>query len=318
MYFITRGSSLSVNGENHSDIAASVLEFAVRKIRQHKDKNAEKKPCRLVFLAVAETVICLCIALYGSINARHVIMNEHTWTAGGLKTPHTFAYVSDIHAENSHMAKNLIQFRDQVNQVQPEFVILGGDVTDEKTSHEDMLNAWRIISEIKVPVYFVYGNHDRQPDAGIFGGRTYSDEELEETIRAAGVTIVADEYVKVADDLVLLGRYDMSLANERAPWTELVNPYEGEGALIVADHQPHDNDQLSGIKGTLQLSGHLHAGQLWPLQAICRVIGMPVLNEYDKPFIKLFLTSGAGDWAIPFRTESHAAWELITLTPAGK
>ena len=58
-----------------------------------------------------------------------------------------------------------------------------------------------------------------------------------------------------------------------------------------------------------------HAGQLWPLQAICRVIGIPVLNEYEKSHIKLYLTSGAGGWAIPFRTESHAAWELITLTP---
>ncbi len=64
------------------------------------------------------------------------------------------------------------------------------------------------------------------------------------------------------------------------------------------------------------MSGHLHTGQLWPLQLICRVIGMPVLNEYDKPGIKLYVTSGTGGWAIPFRTESHAAWELITLTPA--
>ena len=147
-----------------------------------------------------------------------------------------------------------------------------------------------------------------------FGGRTYSDEQLEENIRAAGVTIVADEYVKIADDLILLGRYDMSMPDKRVPWSEIVNPYEGEGALIVADHQPHDNDQLNNISGALQLSGHLHAGQLWPLQTICRVIGMPVLNEYEKPHIKLYMTSGTGGWAIPFRTESHSAWELITLT----
>jgi hypothetical protein len=298
-----------------SDVAASIVEFVVRNIRQLKDKSPEKQPCQIKMIAVIGAVVCIGVALYGSINARYVTMNTHTWAVEGLKQSHTFAYASDIHAEDDHMEKNLIKFRDQVNKVQPEFVILGGDVTDEKTSYDEMVHAWQIISEIDAPVYFVYGNHDRQPDARIFGGRTYSDEQLVETIEAAGVTILADEFVKVADDLILLGRYDMSLESERAPWTELVNPYEGEGILIIADHQPHDDDQLDNMQAALQLSGHLHAGQLWPLQAICRVIGMPVLDEYDKPNIKLYMTSGLGNWAIPLRTESSAAWELITLTP---
>ena len=298
-----------------SDVAASIVEFVVRNIRQLKDKSSEKQPCQIKMIAVIGAVVCIGVALYGSINARHVTMNTHTWAVEGLKQQHTFAYASDIHAEDDHMEKNLIKFRDQVNKMKPEFVILGGDVTDEKSSYDEMVHAWKIISEIDAPVYFVYGNHDRQPDARIFGGRTYSDEQLVETIEAAGATILTDEFVKVSDDLILLGRYDMSLENERAPWSELVNPYEGEGALIIADHQPHDDDQLDNMKAVLQLSGHLHAGQLWPLQTICRVIGMPVLDEYEKPYIKLYMTSGLGGWAIPFRTESRAAWELITLTP---
>ncbi len=130
-------------------------------------------------------VFCISLALYGSINARNVVMNEHTWTAEGLKQPHTFAYASDIHAEDDHMIKNLIKFRDQVNSM--------------------------------------------QPDPEFFGGRTYTDEQLVENIRAAGVIIVTD--------------------------------------------------------------------------------------EYEKPHIKLYMTSGVGGWAIPFRTESHSAWEYITLTP---
>ena len=298
-----------------SDVLADIVEFVVRKVRQHKEKGSEKQSCQIRLIAVTGAIICVFIALYGSINARNVIMNKHTWTAEGLKQSHTFAFASDIHAEDDHMIKNLIKFRDQVNKAQPEFVILGGDVTDEKTSYEDMVEAWKIISEINAPVYFVYGNHDRQPDARIFGGRSYTDEQLVENIKAAGVTILADEYAKVADDLILLGRYDMSLKEERAPWSELVNPYEGEGALIIADHQPHDDDQLDHITGALQMSGHLHAGQLWPLQTICRLIGMPVLNLYERAHIKLYMSSGVGGWAIPFRTESHSAWELITLTP---
>ncbi len=299
-----------------SDVVASIVEFVVRKVRQRRDKSSEKQPCQTKLIAVTGAVVCICVALYGSINARDVVMNEHTWTAEGLKQPHTFAFASDIHAEDDHMIKNLMKFRDQVNAVQPEFVIIGGDVTDEKTSYEEMVEAWKIISEINVPVYFVYGNHESQPDARIFGGRTYTDEQLVENIKAAGVTIVVDEYVKVADDLILLGRNDMSKVNDRKPWSEIVNPYEGEGAVIVADHQPHDKDQLNNLDAALQLSGHLHAGQLWPLQSICRAMGTPVLGEYYGPHTKvLYMTSGTGGWAIPFRTESDSVWELITLTP---
>ena len=298
-----------------SDVAADIAEAVVRHIRQLKSKSTAGLPCQTRLIAALGAVFCILIILYGSINAGNVIRNDHTWKAEGLRQPHTFAYASDIHAENDHMIENLIRFCDQVNEAKPEFVILGGDVTDEKTSYEVMVRTWQIISGIDAPVYFVYGNHDRQPDSKIFGGRTYSDEQLEENIRAAGVTILKDDYVKAADDLILLGRVDMSLKDERAEWSELTNPYEGEGALIVADHQPHDDDQLDNISGALQLSGHLHAGQLWPLKTICRVLGMPVLGEYHKPGIRLYVTSGTGGWAIPFRTESESAWELITLTP---
>lgn len=298
-----------------SDAAAEIVESAVRRVRQFISKGSGKQPCQLRLIAALGAAFCILITLYGSINTGNVIRNDHTWKAKGLRQPHTFAYASDIHAENDHVIRNLARFCDQVNEAKPEFVILGGDVTDEKTSYEVMVRTWQIISEIDVPVYFVYGNHDRQPDSEIFGGRTYSNEQLEENIRAAGVTILQDEYVKAADDLILLGREDMSLKDERAQWSELIDPYEGEGALIVADHQPLDDDQLDNISGALQLSGHLHAGQLWPLKTICRVLGMPVLGEYHKPDIMLYVTSGTGGWAIPFRTESRSAWELITLTP---
>lgn len=56
--------------------------------------------------------------------------------------------------------------------------------------------------------YFIYGNHDRQPDSGYFSGRTYSDEQLAAAILDAGIVILRDEYIKISDDLVLLGRED--------------------------------------------------------------------------------------------------------------
>jgi predicted MPP superfamily phosphohydrolase len=194
-------------------------------------------------------------------------------------------------------------------------VVLGGDITDELTSFEDMNRVYQILSDIDTPVYFVHGNHDRQPDFGLLGGRTYSDEQLEKAITNAGVRILSDEFVRVADDLVLLGREDMSAGVARKPWPELDNPYQGKGALVVVDHQPYDSAQLIDEKSALQLSGHTHAGQLWPLQAVYRAVGLPAYGEFECTGTRLYVTAGESGWSMPFRTEEHCEWDLIALKP---
>jgi predicted MPP superfamily phosphohydrolase len=178
-----------------------------------------------------------------------------------------------------------------------------------------MNRTYEIVSEIDAPVYFVYGNHDRQLNSGFVGGRTYSDGQLEAAFANAGVRVLSDEFVRVADDLVLLGREDMSAGSARKQWAELDNPYEGEGALVIVDHQPYDNAQLMDEESALQLSGHTHAGQLWPLQALYRAIGLPAYGEFRYPGTLLYVTAGESGWMMPLRTEEHCEWDLITLKP---
>ena len=101
----------------------------------------------------------------------------------------------------------------------------------------------------------------------------------------------------------------------RKPWSELSNPYEGKGALVVVDHQPYDTAQLMEEKSALQLSGHTHAGQLWPLQTMYRAVGLPAYGEFSYPGTLLYVTAGESGWATPLRTEEHCEWDLITLKP---
>lgn len=58
-----------------------------------------------------------------------------------------------------------------------------------------------------IPIYYIYGNHDRQIKADARAkGRQYTEQELAETITKNGITILRDEYVFFAEDLVLMGR----------------------------------------------------------------------------------------------------------------
>ena len=297
------------------DVLSSSIEYAVRRMRSATCADGDKLPCMQGVVAVLSLLACVAVAAYGVWNAITVNQRVHEWEVAGLAKEHTFAFVADIHAGSAQSFEVLQDFFAQINEAKPEFVVLGGDVTDELTSFEEMNRTYEIISEIDAPVYFVYGNHDRQPNFGLLGGRTYSDEQLETALDNAGVHALSDEFVRVADDLVLLGREDISMGAARRPWEELGNPYEGKGALVVVDHQPYDDAQLMEEKSALQLSGHTHAGQLWPLQALYRAIGLQAYGEFRYPGTLLYVTAGESGWMMPLRTEEHCEWDLITLTP---
>ena len=296
------------------DLIASIIDYVIRLILNRSKPRTEKTTGNLIRQAVLFTGCCTLIFLYWFGNASRITVNRHTWTAKGITRPHTFVFMADLHIGSARSPENLKELCRQINEQNPEFVILGGDVTDELTTYEEMVSVYNVLSTIRSPVYFIYGNHDRQPEAGLVGGRTYDDGQLAAAIQHAGIHILKDDYVKAAGGLVLLGREDISAGKERKPYASLNNPYEGQGALIVADHQPYDSGQLEIEKSALQLSGHTHAGQLWPLQWVYRYgLNLPAYGEFEKPATRLYVSAGLSDWRLPFRTEEHCEWELITL-----
>ena len=296
------------------DVAASIVEYIIRRIRTWDDDESERRHRYDHRIGVPiGLAVCIIVLAFGTVNAGTVHMDAHEWNADGLDTDHTFAFASDLHTGSAQLMDVLRDFCEQVNGSGAEFLILGGDITDERTSYEDMVETYRILSTVSIPTYFVYGNHDRQPYADLVGGRTYTDAQLEDAITGAGITILTDDYILVAPDLVLLGREDSS-SDARVPWPDLTNPYP-DITLIVADHQPYDEEQLKMEVSALQVSGHTHAGQLWPLQTLYNLLGLPSYGELDYPGTRLYVSPGMSGWAIPLRTEAHCAWELITLHP---
>ena len=108
-------------------------------------------------------------------------------------------------------------------------------------------------------------------------------------------------------------------SDKRVHWKKPKNYYEGDGAskktLIVVDHQPCDEGQVENQEAVLQLSGHTHAGQLFPLQFIYRLMGLPAYGEFENQGKILYVSAGAGTWGPSVRTEVRSEWELITLEP---
>ena len=258
------------------------------------------------------------VLVAGTWNMQTVACRTYTVSSHKLSARHTVAFLSDLHVGTAQQFSSLEDVVAQINASHPDLVIIGGDVSDEKTSAAWLDRAYRLLGTLEAPTYFVYGNHDRQPDGDLLGGRTYTDDELVQAIERNGITVLADEYVTVADEVMLLGREDISRGKDRRSGDELAARNPDQAAfLIVADHQPYaDEADVAPLKADLQVSGHTHAGQLFPLQFCYNAIGLPAYGEYELGGSCLLVSAGESGWGFPLRTEARSEWNLITLEPA--
>ncbi|MCR5208570.1 MAG: metallophosphoesterase [Eubacterium sp.] len=255
--------------------------------------------------------------IFGTVNMENVTPKYHTYESSKITSAagHKIIFAADIHIGSAQPFSVLEKEVADMAEEKPEAIILGGDITDDYTTKAEMEQAFKLFGDCGVPVYYLYGNHDRQKHAEYANGMQFTAEELETALKENGITVLKDEYVSLSDDLLLLGREDISEGEARKDIKELSNP-SPEKFLIIADHQPVGFKENSVAGCDLQLSGHTHAGQLFPLGLLYKVIGYSY-GEFAYRESKMLVSSGACGWRVPFRTSAGCNYEVITLKAPG-
>lgn len=285
------------------DAAADLIALIVGPIR--------RKPRHVMRIAV---LLTMAFVIYGTINMESVVPKEHTYTSNKIHSAHKFVFLSDLHYGSAQSVATVNKTLDEIASLKPDFILLGGDITDEHTKADEMRQIYNKLGDLGVPVYFVYGNHDRQPDGSYLGGTKYTPEELEKAIKDNDLKILRDEIEIISDDLVILGREDVSAGDKRCAVADL--PKRPEGSYVVCiDHSPYLEDDIRATKADLQLSGHTHAGQFFPLQYVYRLGVNNIYGDYKLGNTNLYVSSGISGWYFPFRTVARCNYEIITLKP---
>lgn len=279
------------------------LPFVIGKRKEKRDHNRMQ-----VIISAVCTVIYL---VFGTVNMQVVTANRITVTSEKLTHTYRCVFVSDLHVGSSQSMDTTKATIRKIDEEGADFVLLGGDIVDEYSTKEEMEEVFALLGTIKAPVYFIYGNHDRQPTNEAVGKRTFTDEELESTILESGLKILKDEWVSFSDDLVLFGREDES-REERKPLSAIPERPENAYVLMV-DHSPYVTQDIIDSGADLQLSGHAHAGQLFPLQGVYRLAGYDAYGFFRHGDTDLYVSAGASGWSFPFRTEAGCHYEVITL-----
>lgn len=157
---------------------------------------------RTYYIAEAGGTILILLAVFlvwGSINAWSTVIRTHSIPIDksiGTSTPLTIAVASDLHLGNIVGNRHLKKMVAQMNAMQPDVILLAGDVLDDSIEPFIRNSMSEQIKQLKARygVYAVLGNHE------YYGG---SIKEYTDLMSSIGIKVLQDEVEEVAGTYIV-------------------------------------------------------------------------------------------------------------------
>ena len=289
----------------------------VKRIR--KIKELGKTGNRIYRSGVVAMILTAIVIVYGRYNIFNVVRTEYTVQTQKYirEDGYRLVLLSDLHYGVSMNDEQLQKVVDRINDEHADIIVLDGDIVDESTTEKQMQSAFRILGQADSTygIYYVYGNHDKNDYSST---PNYTVEQLADTIRQSGIHILEDETSIINDEIALIGRADRGDGNaDRKDVLDLIDGLDTNMEWIVLDHQPSEYDNVENAGADLILSGHTHAGQIWPAGVFATLFHFDELNygEKQQENLHAIVTSGIAGWGYPIRTEKHSEYVVINIMP---
>lgn len=250
------------------------------------------------------------IVFTGYINAITLRVKELQIIVKNKRTPLEklkITLVSDIHLGKINGRRRLNNIVETVNRQQPDVILLAGDIIDDEVSSFYRQNLHQILRKFQARygVYGVTGNHEYI--AGV--------DATVKAMEAGGIRVLQNEAAKIAGSIYVAGRNDWvssrSEGKPRKALAEILSGIDKRLPVILMDHTPFNLEEASNNGVDLQVSGHTHYGQLWPVNYIIRMIYELSWGYMKKGNTHYYVSCGAGTWGPPVRTGSHS--EIVNI-----
>jgi predicted MPP superfamily phosphohydrolase len=251
--------------------------------------------------------------LAGHINASYprvrVLDLQIAKKARGQKNVNILA-ASDIHLGTLVGKRRLQRLVDTAARLQPDLIIFPGDIVDEDLRPVIKNNVGEALKELKAPlgVIAVTGNHE------YIGGVEQACQYLTDH----GILMLRDDVIKLGDSFYLIGREDREIkaftGKLRKPLDELMASVDKTWPIILLDHEPFQLEESASGGVDLQISGHTHHGQLWPLTYITDVVYELSSGYLRKKNTHIYVSTGFGTWGPPVRTGNRPEIVIIKLS----
>jgi predicted MPP superfamily phosphohydrolase len=200
-----------------------------------------------------------------------------------------------------------------IKDMKPDLVLLLGDIVDGEIGpvlRGDLLQYFTC-PKCTDGLYAITGNHE------FIGGASRTIPYIE----SKGIRVLKDEMVILEGGIQLIGRIDRDsfrfYRKERLSLGELMKQADTTKPVILLDHQPFHLDETAKYGIDLQLSGHTHNGQMWPLNYLTKMIYELSYGYLKKRNTTFIVSSGYGLWGPRVRSGSRSEVLLINITFTG-
>lgn len=225
--------------------------------------------------------------IYGFINAKNLSVKQLKFSHSKIKKNLSFVFLSDIHigSNNSKILKKIVPL---INQQNPSFVLIGGDLIDSSSFKIQDLDEMK---NINAPIYFVTGNHEYY----IEDSQKHLSDFKNQNIK------VLDNQSLLKEQINIIGLSDNLKKNDKINKFEQLFDSDYFNLLLV--HQPSIWNALKE-KANLTLSGHTHNGQIFPFNLIVKIQFPQIYGVYSHLKNYLYVSSGAATWGPKIRIGS--------------
>jgi predicted MPP superfamily phosphohydrolase len=264
---------------------------------------------------VASLLLALLINVYGFYEASHLrierlVINTPKLPEGVDRI--RIAQISDLHLGiivGDVMLKKVIQ---KITNVAPDVIVSTGDLVDGTIRHIRHLP--ERLKELSAPLgkFAVMGNHE------IYGGKNLTIK----FIKDSGFTLLRGEGITAGNTMNIAGMdfkggevaaYESG--PEDKPEHEVLSGLPEGLFTLLLKHQSNVEDRSLGLFD-LQLSGHTHGGQIFPMN-----LATMFIFSYHAGFAKLakgsviYTSRGAGTSGPPIRFLSAPEITIIDIIP---
>jgi predicted MPP superfamily phosphohydrolase len=242
-------------------------------------------------------VISLCASSYGYWEAKD-IRTEHL-TIGTEKLPPgvekiRIVQISDVHLGLIVRTERLRLILDKVKEANPDLLVSTGDLVDGQINGLEGLA--EMLREIK-PRYgkfAVLGNHEYY--AGLKQALAFK--------KAAGFIVLRAEGVNVDNVITLAGVDDPAgkyfNAYDASAEKTLLTSFPRDRFIVLLKHRPLIDKDSVGLFD-LQLSGHVHKGQIFPFSILTKLYYPHYAGLLNVNGSFVYVSRGSGTWGPPIR-----------------
>jgi predicted MPP superfamily phosphohydrolase len=262
--------------------------------------------------SIALTVI---LVLYGVLSAFAIRIKEITIPVQGLTKEIRAVHLTDMHLGNFRGNKQVEKVVKEIQELNPDVIFNTGDQFDSKihfVEGNDVLAAFRTLN---IPHYFVYGNHDEHVGVG----------EVIARMKNASATVLLNEVVHFGELQIIglnnmladAGTFDLHASDNSENIESVLSELQIDTnqPTIVLHHRPGGVRYMQEKGANLLLAGHTHAGQIFPLSFIAKLMFGYNSGHYKYNTMDIYVSEGIGTIFSPLRLGTSSELTLIRLVP---